>query len=336
MTTSRRWPTKITAPAAAAALLLGTLSAPATAAVLPQAGFAGYTPKDSLRAASESVIASGVLPVLDGSAPTGSGTTYYVDSVAGDDGGTGTSPATAWRSFAKANATTFQPGDRLLLKAGSTWNAEGSAVAGEAYGYTAWSGGVPTDVSGHDATALLAPRGSGTAAAPIVLSSYGDGAAPELNGRGVVNDVVQLTGQQHWFISNIEVTNITDEFDATIFRPAANYGQAPGEENAATGDLRGIHVQGASAGVLSGIGIRNVFVHDVSGVSWSISASGLDRSKRTGGIVFEGLKGDAQTATQFRDVSVDDSVVVNTSFANLSFRQFSGMGENRYRDVDPG
>ena len=298
--------------------------------------FAGYTDKSALRDAGRATVQSGTLPVTDGSAPAGSGTTYYVDAAAGDDAAAGTATATAWKTFARVNTTTFQPGDRILLKAGSTWTATGSSVAREAYDYTNWSGSTGTDVNAPAPTALLAPKGSGTAANPIVLSSYGTGAAPELDGRGVVNDVVQLTNQQHWDISQLEISNVTDGFDAAHFAPAANYGQVPGEENPAQGDLRGVHVQGENAGTLSGFDIHGVFIRDVSGVTWSVTGAGLDRSKRTGGILFEGLKGDGRTVSRFDDVTVRDDIIANTSFGDVVFKQFSGMGANRYQDMPPG
>ncbi len=299
--------------------------------------FAGYTDKSALKTEGRGVVENGALPVVHGSAPARrGGTTYYVDSVSGDDAAKGRSPSTAWRTFANVNATEFGPGDRILLRAGSSWSAEGDEVAKEAYDYTQWTDGKPTDVVGADPTALLAPKGSGTASRPIVLSSYGDGTAPELNGRGVVNDVLQLTNQEHWDISNIEISNVTDGFDASKFEPGKNQGLLPGEENPKTGDLRGIHVQAEKAGTLTGYSIHNVFIHDVSGVMWSIGSTGLDRSKRTGGILFEGLKGDAHTVSQFDDVTVRDNYIANTAFANVIFKQFSGMGENRYKDVEPG
>ncbi|MGP0225129.1 PxKF domain-containing protein [Paenarthrobacter sp. NCHU4564] len=298
--------------------------------------FTGFTSKALLQTEGRSIVAGNELAVADGSAPASSGTTYFVDSAAGNDAANGTTAGTAWKTFAKVNGKTFAPGDRILLKAGSSWSAEGTQVAKEAFDYTQWNNGAPSDVTGADPSFLLAPRGSGTAANPIVLSSYGTGAAPELSGRGVVNDTVQLTNQQHWSISNLEISNVTDGFNPSKFEPGANEGLKPGEENPKTGDLRGIHVQAENAGVLSGYDIHNVFIHDVSGVMWSIGNSGLDRSKRTGGILFEGLKGDASTASQFTDVSIRNNYIANTAFANVMFKQFSGMGENRYKDVEPG
>ena len=315
---------------------LPALPAPASAATTAEASFVGFTDKSELRTDGRSVVAGEQLLVADGSAPQGTGTTYYVDAQSGDDAASGTSAGTAWRTFANVNVTAFEPGDRILLRAGSSWSASGTGVAREAYDYTTWTGGQPTHVTGLDGTALLAPRGSGTAEAPIVLSSYGDGAAPELDGRGVVNDVLQLTNQEHWDISNLEISNETEGFDATTFQPARNNGQAPGEENPETGDLRGIHVQAENAGTLRGFDIHNVFIRDVTGYTWSVSAAGLDRSKRTGGILFEGLKGDAQTVSQFEDISIRDNYIANTAFANLVFKQFAGMGTNRYQDLPPG
>jgi len=329
--------TAVAVTAALAAALASLAVAPAvTANAAVAAPFAGYTDKSDLRTAGRAVVQNAALPVTAASTPAGTGTTYYVDAQNGDDGANGTSAATAWKTFAAVNATVFQPGDRILLKAGSTWSAQGSQVAKEAYDYTNWNGTTPIDVTEPDPTALLAPKGSGTAEHPIVLSSYGDGAAPQLDGRGVVNDVLQLTNQQHWDISNLDISNVTDGFDPTKFQPGANQGLLPGEENPKTGDLRGIHVQGASAGTLAGYDIHHVFVHDVSGVIWSIGNAGLDRGKRTGGILFEGLKGDAKTVSQFTDVVVRDNIIANTSFANVSFKQFSGMGTNRYQDLAPG
>jgi len=331
-----RWTACLVAPVMAAVAAIGMV--PAASAVTEPAApsFTGYSDKSTLRIDGREIVATGELPVVDGTAPSGSGTTYYVDSVGGDDAADGTSTTTAWQTFANVNARQFAPGDRILLKAGSSWSAEGGAVAREAYDYTQWTNGAPTDVDGADPTALLAPGGSGTPDDPIVLSSYGTGAAPELNGRGVVNDTLQFTNQEHWDISNVEISNVTDGFDATTFEPGANQGQKPGEENPLTGDLRGVHVAAENAGTLRGYEIHDVFIRDVSGVTWSIGNTGLDRSKRTGGILFEGLKGDASTVSQFEDVSIRDSVVANTAFANVMFKQFSGMGENRYKDVDPG
>ncbi len=107
--------------------------------------------------------------------------TYHVDSINGDDGRDGLSPARAWRSLAPVNAKTFAPGDRVLLRAGSRWEG----------------------VSLH-------PLGSGQPDAPIVVASYGEGPRPVLHGRGRVPWVVGLQDQEGWEIRDLEITNFTE------------------------------------------------------------------------------------------------------------------------------
>ncbi|MFJ9381137.1 ricin-type beta-trefoil lectin domain protein [Streptomyces sp. NPDC101455] len=102
------------------------------------------------------------------------GSTYYVDCSQSSSGsGTQTSP---WNSLAQVNATTFQPGDKILLARGTT------------------------------CTGTLAPQGSGASSAPIVIDTYGTGAKPIVAGGGA-SDAVALTNQQYWEIRNLEVTN---------------------------------------------------------------------------------------------------------------------------------
>src|SRR5215469_9045970 len=83
-------------------------------------------------------------------------TTYYVDATAGSDANSGTSPASAWRSVAKVNATRFGPGDRILFKRGDTWRE------------------------------VLAPDSSGETGNPIVIDAYVTGAAPILTGANLL------------------------------------------------------------------------------------------------------------------------------------------------------
>ena len=109
-------------------------------------------------------------------------TTYYVDGEAGDDMAAGTSPAKAWRTFARVNDTTFASGDGILLKAGCVWSGE-----------------------------QLWPKGSGSEAAPITVGRYGQGPRPLLNGNGKVADVVRLHNQEYWEIGGLEITNFGED-----------------------------------------------------------------------------------------------------------------------------
>ncbi|WP_338551326.1 discoidin domain-containing protein [Paenibacillus sp. KS-LC4] len=109
--------------------------------------------------------------------------TYYVDSVNGDDSLNGTSTSTAWQSLSKVNSTTFQPGDKILFKAGGAWIGQ------------------------------LAPKGSGASGNPIIIDMYGTGAKPLIDGNGRYGDLnnngaaVLLYNQDYWEVNNLQVTN---------------------------------------------------------------------------------------------------------------------------------
>lgn len=224
-----------------------------------------------------------------------SGRTYYLDSANGSDSADGTTPAQAWKSLRKVNATTFEPGDRILLKSGSSW------------------------------TGQLWPKGSGTASAPITLGAYGQGPKPAIKGAGTVADAVRLWNQQYWTLTDLDVSN------------AAPATPTPG---ANLGDFRGIRVGGDNGKQLHGFTVDGVAVHDVSGVvNWiggSTSgnkpginfATGWDRSKNTGGIVFEpwvaAPAAPGATATTLHGITVENSTVQNTSFGGIIFKQYTG------------
>ncbi|OPA73375.1 hypothetical protein BVG16_29010 [Paenibacillus selenitireducens] len=103
-------------------------------------------------------------------------TAYYVSASTGDDTNDGQSEATAWRTLNKVNASTFLPGDSILLKAGDRWNEP------------------------------LLLKQSGTEDHPIQVASYGTGDKPVIawnapNGGGVV------TGKNlsNWIIKDLAV-----------------------------------------------------------------------------------------------------------------------------------
>lgn len=106
------------------------------------------------------------------------GRIYYVDSAKGSDENAGTSPAAAWQTLAKVNATTFSPGDHLLFKSRSRF------------------------------TGQLWPKGSGTEKQPIVIDKYGGDAKPIINAGRETEDAVLLKNQEYWEINNLEITNI--------------------------------------------------------------------------------------------------------------------------------
>jgi hypothetical protein len=110
-------------------------------------------------------------------ASVGYATTYYVDSAQGSDANKGVSERTAWQSLAKVNGTAFQPGDRILFRAGGRWQGQ------------------------------LAPKSSGAEGAPIVFDRYGGGPKPLIDGGGDVEDAVRLYNVQQIELRNLAVTN---------------------------------------------------------------------------------------------------------------------------------
>ncbi|MEU1514914.1 right-handed parallel beta-helix repeat-containing protein [Streptomyces sp. NPDC005811] len=225
------------------------------------------------------------------------GTTYYVDSTAGHDGDDGTTENTAWKTLEKVGSTDFTAGDRILLKAGSTW------------------------------TGQLWPKGSGTAAQPITIAAYGSGPKPAIQGNGTVPDAVKLWNQQYWEIRDLDVSN-----------------EAPptGTPGAKLGDFRGIRIGGDNGSQLRHFKLDALDVHDVTGeVNWIGGNSpdkpgihyktGWDRSKNTGGIVFEPSVTDqanpGSTATTLHDITLQNSTIKNTSFAGIVVKQYTGNAD---------
>ena len=87
------------------------------------------------------------------------GSDHFVDCSASTNGlGTQASP---WNSLAPVNSLQFGPGERVLFKAGTTCVGQ------------------------------LTPSGSGAAGSPAVITSYGSGASPTIDGNGVVGAVIK-------------------------------------------------------------------------------------------------------------------------------------------------
>lgn len=81
-----------------------------------------------------------------------SATSYYVDATGGDDAKDGQSMATAWKTIAKVNGSSFVAGDQILFKRGEVWRER------------------------------LAPPSNGAAGNTIKFDAYGMGEAPTLTG----------------------------------------------------------------------------------------------------------------------------------------------------------
>ncbi|SDS84896.1 Carbohydrate binding domain-containing protein [Streptomyces sp. TLI_053] len=132
------------------------------------------------RAAVLAAAASLFLLPVSGPAPAAAaegGTTRYLDCSAPSNGDG--SQAAPWNSLATANTHVFGPGDRLLLKRGTT------------------------------CTGTLKPQGSGSAAAPVTLAAYGTGTSrPVVAGSASSTEkaALHLYNVEQWEIRDLELT----------------------------------------------------------------------------------------------------------------------------------
>ncbi|HVX66819.1 MAG TPA: right-handed parallel beta-helix repeat-containing protein, partial [Bryobacteraceae bacterium] len=170
------------------------------------------------------------------------GATYYIDCAHGNDAAAGLSPEAAWRTLAKVSDATFQPGDAVRFR-------RGTSCAG-----------------------MLWPKGSGRAGAFITLGAWGSGSLPVIRSGRNHPAALKLFDQQFWRVENLEFNG---------------------------GEPYGIHVSG-SRGVLRGIHIVNVVVHDVTGEP---------ASKDTGLVVI----GHGAEEQRFDDVLLDGITAYRTS-----------------------
>ncbi|WP_222707084.1 carbohydrate binding domain-containing protein [Neolewinella aurantiaca] len=111
--------------------------------------------------------------------------TYYVDATGGNDANDGLSPATAWQSLSKVNASSFSPGSTILLKCGEVWNEQ------------------------------LKPTVSGTAGNINVIDSYGscpdNASKPHIAADGQFHIPVHFYNVAYWEINSLQVSNDTPD-----------------------------------------------------------------------------------------------------------------------------
>lgn len=219
--------------------------------------------------------------------------TFYIDSRAGNDRSNGESAATAWKTLGKLRDITLVPGDRVLIKRGSRFVGAASA---------------------------LNFKGSGTVTAPIVISTYGEGERPLLEAQGEVGNVVRLYNQEYITIESLAVTNLDPKFNMSF--------ELNGNNNRSK-SLRGVHVVAEDFGVVHGITIRDMHIHDING---SLS------SKWNGGIFFDA--GGSTVPTKYDGVLIENNYVervdrsgiklVGSTWANQNLKNNKNLPLNWY------
>lgn len=106
------------------------------------------------------------------------GTTYYISSSEGNNSNDGLSPGAPWADFTNVNSKVFSPGDQILLKRGDVWNQ------------------------------LFQPAGGdGTEENPIVISSYGTGSRPVIEGASTYSNTLVVNNGSWWTLRGLEFRN---------------------------------------------------------------------------------------------------------------------------------
>jgi hypothetical protein len=90
----------------------------------------------------------------------------------------------------------------------------------------------------------LAPKGSGEKGKPIIVDKYGEGARPRIDAEGKHKEALLLRNQDYWQVNNLELTNKGAQEQPYRY---------------------GVRVSAWDYGVMKGIELKNLYVHDVNG-----------------------------------------------------------------------
>jgi len=220
-------------------------------------------------------------------------TSYYIDNINGNDDHDGESPATAWKTVGKVNTVTFVAGNQILFKAGGSW------------------------------TNQLHPLGSGASGSPIVISSYGSGARPLIQGNGVANGTVYLNNQSYWEVRNLEITNYQSSEEGGISLSTWETNNTNNFANAVTVQPEASNTNSVKLGVfitvqdignVNHIYLHNLLIHGINGLLDNNSVT----SRNNGGIFFQ-VTGTA-TPTFFNDILVDSCTIHDVDHTGMFFQ----------------
>jgi hypothetical protein len=183
------------------------------------------------------------------------GADYHV-SAAGDDANDGTGPERAWRTIARANQRALQPNDRLLFRAGDTF--EGNLVV-KAAGTPSAAAPITIGVYGRGKATIRAGAGTGILCenvGGIVLRDFiveGKGrGANHSSGVSILNTLHGGKRLRHVRIENVEV------------RGFGKYGIAVGgwPEDKSQSGFRDVRITGCRASDNAYAGIHVYGIHD--------------------------------------------------------------------------
>ena len=225
---------------------------------------------------------------------------YFVDAVFGCDDNDGLSPVTPWRTLDKVNATTFAPGDEILLCTGCTFHGQ------------------------------LHPLGDGSAEAPCRIGSYGGGDKPVIDAGGshgtregnfLEGAAVLFYNQNYWEVDGLEIINFNPyykhEFEH-VLEPHSHSEYVHSEENRYR---FGVLVRWDNYGTGHHIHIKNCDIHDVNGELQRFCAEGIL-------VVCTGTEDGVPT--NFDDVLIEGNTIADIDRTGISV--WSAWSEGRGMD----
>lgn len=120
--------------------------------------------------------------------------TFYIDSSLGNDINKGTSKSSPWKSLSRINDHIFQPGDKILFKAGCKWDGN------------------------------LIFKDSGEKGGIISVDMYGTGRKPVFTG-GETSDIVLLSNIEYWEINNLDISGTSANKNFSAIKIFADNGK---------------------------------------------------------------------------------------------------------------
>lgn len=185
---------------------------------------------------------------------------YFVDAEHGDDSNSGRSEQKAWATLWKVKNEDYKPGDRILFRAGTKYHGQ------------------------------LVLKDSGKAGKPIVVSSYGEGAKPQIHGKGWQEYALLLDSVEYVEVRDLEFTNMGAERKAK---------------------RAGVVVRAFNSGELHHIVLENLAIHHVNG--------SLRKKQGGGHAIRTEVRSDA-VPSRFVDFQILDNHIYRTSRNGIGIR----------------
>lgn len=208
---------------------------------------------------------------------------YHLDGMDGMDDNDGRSPASAWKTLERANQVKLKPGDSILLKRGTRFNGS------------------------------LKLARSGTSANPIVVSSYGEGPLPVIDGSGY-RAGIHIFSTSHIIVENIEITG--------------NGGRMV--DGSPERERSGVLISQSKRKPVSHVTVRNLYLHDIYPSVGSRHEGRKETSHLGYGIVIRGNGVD--DSRQFR---VEGCRIERVGFKAIEMKSISHVEilDNRMKDI---